>query len=184
MRGIRLIRSRKLAVGWVATLLLACSPTFNWREARLDDTPLVALLPCKPDRATRTVPLGGTPVSMRMMGCEAGGVQFAVAAVPLPNVAQAAQATQATELLTQWRMATLGNFAAVGSAPQPFAPKGASGASQGQVLATHGRQSDGRAVRLQVAWFRHGAHIYQVLAYGETLSGEVAETFLGSVALQ
>ena len=36
----------------------ACTPTFNWRETPVGDDGMIALLPCKPDRATRALPLG------------------------------------------------------------------------------------------------------------------------------
>ena len=39
----------------VTAALLACSPTFNWREVRLESTGLKAMFPCKPDHATRNV---------------------------------------------------------------------------------------------------------------------------------
>ena len=127
---------------------MAPGSTFNWREVRLDDTPVVALLPCKPDRATRSVPLGSTPVSMRMMGCEAGGVQFAVAAVRLADPGQAAQAS---ELLAQWRAATLANFSIAQPRLRPFTPKGKPGAMDGEVVSASGRVQDGRPVAVQVA---------------------------------
>src|SRR5689334_7855840 len=59
--------------------LAACSPTFNWREVPIADAGLVALLPCKPDRAERALPLGAESVRVDMAGCEAGGATFAVA---------------------------------------------------------------------------------------------------------
>ncbi|MFZ3118274.1 MAG: hypothetical protein WA159_08145, partial [Variovorax sp.] len=46
----------------VAVALSACSPTFNWREVPVGDAGLVAMLPCKPDRATRAMPLGAASV--------------------------------------------------------------------------------------------------------------------------
>jgi hypothetical protein len=48
----------------------------------------VALLPCKPDRGERMVPLAGAPRQMVMAGCEAGGATFTVAVV---NVAEPAK---------------------------------------------------------------------------------------------
>ena len=39
--------------------IAACSTELNWREARFDDAPLVALLPCKPDKGARELPLAG-----------------------------------------------------------------------------------------------------------------------------
>ena len=41
------------------SFLSACSPEQNWREVGFEGAALKAQLPCKPDRTTRSVPLGG-----------------------------------------------------------------------------------------------------------------------------
>ena len=97
-----------------AFLLLAsaCSPTFNWRELRVDGTPLQALMPCKPDTASRPVPLGGAgtaPVELHMHSCEAGGLRFAVAWADVGQPAQVAPA------LAAWRQASLQAIRASGA---------------------------------------------------------------------
>lgn len=89
----------------VATVSTACSPTFNWREVPVGDAGLVVMLPCKPDRATRAMPLGSTSVDVEVVGCEAGGATFAVAH------ARAADAAQAEAWLTAWRAATRAQLA-------------------------------------------------------------------------
>jgi len=41
---------------WIALAsLAACSPAYNWREVRLVDAPLRAMLPCKPTAPTREI---------------------------------------------------------------------------------------------------------------------------------
>lgn len=98
-----------------AALLLAaaaCSPTFNWREWRVDDTPLQALMPCKPESATRPVPLAGAgaaPVVLHMHSCEAGGLRFAVAWADMGQPAQVPAA------LASWRGASLQAIRAQGA---------------------------------------------------------------------
>jgi hypothetical protein len=72
----------------------ACTPAFNWREVAFDGLPVTALLPCKPDRATRTVPIAGAPRTMVMAGCEAGGVMFTVAVVTVEDPSQIALVEQ------------------------------------------------------------------------------------------
>ena len=172
------VKLGRRASGLALALLAACNPTFNWREARLDETPLVALLPCKPDRGTRTVPLGGEQVEMRMMGCETGGVSFTVAVVPLADAARAAA------MLAPWRSATLANFAAAQPTQQPFRPKGGQPVPDAQRLSANGKQAEGRAVVVQAAWFVRGNQAFQALAYGEALSAEVADSFFAGIALQ
>jgi hypothetical protein len=73
------------------SLVAGCTPAFNWRDVAFDGLPVSALLPCKPDRATRAVPLAGAPRQMVMAGCEAGGVTFTVAVVTVQDASQLAQ---------------------------------------------------------------------------------------------
>lgn len=82
----------KLAINLVviaaALTSLGCTPAFNWRDVTFDDLPVTALLPCKPDRGVRSVPLAGAPRQMVMAGCEAGGATFTVAVIRLDDSAQ------------------------------------------------------------------------------------------------
>jgi hypothetical protein len=72
----------------LACVAAACTPAFNWRDVGFEGTPVAALLPCKPDRGERTVPLAGAPRQMVMAGCEAGGATFTVAVVTVQDAAQ------------------------------------------------------------------------------------------------
>lgn len=77
-----------IVISVISLALLACTPTFNWRDVSFEQAPATALLPCKPDRGSRPVELAGQKVTMHMAGCEAGGAMFAVALVELPDAAQ------------------------------------------------------------------------------------------------
>jgi hypothetical protein len=88
------------ALAATVAMLAACSPTFNWREVPIAEAGLVALLPCRPDRAERALPLGAESVRIAMAGCEAGGATFAVAH------ASANDPAQAEAWLVAWRAAT------------------------------------------------------------------------------
>ena len=66
-----------------ALFLSACSPDQNWRDVGFEGTTLKVQLPCKPDRTTRSVPLGGVPVDMQVVGCESGQAMVAVMSAPL-----------------------------------------------------------------------------------------------------
>ncbi len=102
-----------------AALLSACNPVFNWREARFDNAPLVALLPCKPDKGVRSLPVADRVVEVSMQGCEAGGVLFTVA------VAQLASPAEAGALLGPWKSAMLANARTSQSTDLPLAVPGA-----------------------------------------------------------
>ena len=80
---------------FTAVLLLAlaagaCSPTFNWREVRVEPTSLKAMLPCKPDKGRRRVDMGEGPLELSGIGCETGGATFAVLHAELADPAGAA----------------------------------------------------------------------------------------------
>ncbi len=75
---------RRVLVWMAAGSLAACTPTFNWREVGFDQAGVSAVLPCKPDRGSRPVQLGGQGLTLSMLGCEAGGAMFTVAMVELP----------------------------------------------------------------------------------------------------
>jgi hypothetical protein len=79
---------KSIATGSAALSLLACTPTFNWRDVSFEQAPVSALLPCKPDRGARQVQLAGQQLTMHMAGCEAGGAMFAVALVELTDAQQ------------------------------------------------------------------------------------------------
>lgn len=171
--------------------LSACSPTLDWREVRFEGTmeaseasPLTALLPCKPDRATREQTVGGERVSLSMIGCTASGATFTLSRMVLKNSAKTPQ------VLAAWQAAALANshpintHATVPTQPEtiPFKVPGASGWPA--------------AVRMnlsanQMAWFAQlaGADIvlYQAAIYGshdaKPLAAEATNTFFESLRL-
>jgi hypothetical protein len=99
-----MVKSRLGAICLIA-ILWGCSPVFNWREVSVADTGVVALLPCKPDRATQPIPLfdGSAPIPLHIAGCSAGGATFSVSVVALPAATTDASAQAA---LQRWQQAT------------------------------------------------------------------------------
>ena len=183
-------------------LLAACNPAMNWRETRIKDTALVAMLPCKPDAGARVVPLGGRNVSLHMTGCDAGGATFAVAHAIID------QASAAPAVLAQWRTATLANMGAVSSRDVPLGARFSStssgtsnGASSGtssgggvgtpsagstalMLVTAQGRRKDGSAVAMQGAWFAKDAQVFHAVVYAERISPEVTEAFFSGLRFQ
>ena len=86
-----------------ALTLSACSPAQNWRDVAFEGSSLKAQLPCKPDRTSRNVPLGGIPVDLQVMGCESGSAMVALMTVVLPAGADA------SAVMAAWEKATLDN---------------------------------------------------------------------------
>ena len=157
-----------------AVMLAACSPELNWREVRADPTALTVLLPCKPDRGARVVPLGGRDTPLNMLGCEAGGATFAVA------FADTADTGQAVAVLTQWRSATLSNMRAQAPAEQPFTVAGGVVSVR---VAANGQRADGKPVQSQAVYFSQGPRVYQAVIYADKLTADVADTFFGGLRL-
>ena len=148
-----------LAAGVVALGLLGCSPTFNWRDVRLEQTPLTALFPCKPDQASRRVALGARDLMMSMWGCDAGGATFAVAYV------DSGQTAQVGSLVDQWKAATLGKIQSRTAVESGFVLKGAGQLQSPLRIDARGLRPDGSPVRAHVVWFTSGTLVFQAAMF-------------------
>ena len=168
MRAMRLFLIASVLV------LAACNPALNWREVRAEPTELTVLLPCKPDRGARVVPLAGRDTPLNMLGCEAAGATFAVAFADTTDPGQAAV------VLTQWRAATLANMRAGTPAQQPFTVAGGVVALR---VAAGGQRADGKPVQSQALYFSQGPRVYQAVIYADKLPADVADTFFGGLRL-
>ncbi len=162
----------------VVCLLAACNPTFNWRDVRPDETRLGLLLPCKPDKAEKVVPLGGRPTPLRLLGCDAGGATFAVAVADLGDAARAA------EVLRQWQALTLANMKAGAPQVTPLVLNGATPSPAPVLVKAQGQRADGTEVNGQAAYFAQGTQVFQVVVYAGKLAPEVAETYFASLSFE
>lgn len=167
-----------------AVLLAACSPTFNWREVPIAESGLTALLPCKADRADRTLPLGAESVKVDMAGCEAGGATFAIAH------ASADGAAQAEAWLSAWRTATraqLGDLGAPGEAQITERPATLQRATAVPAPLRLDGQKRG-AAPVQILWFAQSQKdgsvaLYQATVLGTPSSTEASKTFFEGLQL-
>lgn len=163
-------------------LLVACQPTFDWRLVYPQHAALSALLPCKPQRAERSVDLAGQTVLMEMLSCETGGAQFAIA-----HTNAIADPARAGALLAQWRAVTLANLRARTSGEQRFVPAGGLDLPGAVRVSASGQRLDGGAVTVQAAWFAQrtpdGVQLFDAVAYAPQLPKEVGETFFSSLKL-
>jgi len=162
----------------LALLVSACSPALNWRLVRTEAASLTFLLPCKPDRASKVVPLGGQPSTLSMVGCEAEGAMFALA------VADTGPQAQAAELLPQWQSLTLKNMRASAHTQTPFLLAGASSLPQPVRVQAQGQQADGKSVQSQAVYFVRGTQLFQAVIYAPKVSAEMADTFFGGIKLE
>ncbi len=169
---------------WVTLLWLlalgACSPTFNWRELRPQGTPLLALMPCKPEAAERTLPLDGVPTAMHMHSCEAGGHTFAVA------WAQVSDASRVPAALAGWRagaLAALHVDAALAADARTQWPVVVPGAKVQHGVQAEGTGPGGQHAHMRAAFFSSGPQVFQAAVYGTRLSDDVLATFFEGLRL-
>ncbi|MES2399528.1 MAG: hypothetical protein V4573_06045 [Pseudomonadota bacterium] len=163
----------------LALMLAGCSPNLNWRDVRPEGTSLALLLPCKPDKAQRTVPLGGSPTELNMLGCDAGGATFAVAS------ADVGDAAKVTDVLAQWQKLTLTNMKASPAVQVlPLKVAGAAAVPPALLMKAKGQRADGSAVTGHAAYFSKGTQVFQVVMYAGKLAPEASETFFSSLKFE
>ncbi len=165
-----------------ACLVAACSPVFNWRDAQVGSA-LTALLPCKPDRAMRTLALAdGGKITLNMTGCGAGDATFAIAEADADNAAQAGQWLAAWQAATraQWLGARLTETAAAvpGAATSPGAVR----------LEIAGGAAPGRPSQAQLVWFARATGsgrvaLFQAMVLGKPSEVEAVSTFFEGLRL-
>ncbi len=161
-----------------ALTLSACSPSQNWREVALEGTTLKVQLPCKPDRTTRAVPLGGVFVALQVVGCESGSAIVVVMTASLTVGADVHAA------LAGWQKATLANA----RVPQPLAteqqqswhPPKYLPLSASKRIQAKGLRPDGEAVMIEAVWgaVAEGDHVRLVHAvvYDRQILPEMVNT--------
>lgn len=192
-----------LATAFAAVLALvslaACSPAYNWREVRPENSQLVVLFPCKPEKAEKMVPLGGPPTNLTLLGCDAGGATFAVAMADIGDTAKV------PAVLGQWQNLTLTNMkarpvtaaaaaASVASSPSASGAlptqksllkvAGADLVSPAVLLKARGLRPDGSGVTGHAAYFARGSKVFQVVVYADKLTPEVSDTFFSSLKFE
>ena len=159
--------------------LAACYPTFNWRELRPAGTPLQALLPCKPETAERTVPLGGVPTVLHMHSCKANGLTFALA------WADAANAASVPATLSDWQRASLAAIRVdpvLHTDPAHRWSATVAGATLVQGITAQGTDPQGQTVQARTVYFARDAQVFQAAIYGPA-SDEVSATFFDGLKL-
>lgn len=173
---------RFLGAGGIALSALACTPALNWRTIALEASSASALLPCKPDRTEREVPLGGLPTRLAVVGCRNGAMTFAIMTAHLP----AGSAPDA--VLAGWQQATLANMRADAATVErsDFRPAGGLALAHAQRLQARGQGGDGRAVAAQAAWSARvaadgGTELLHAVVYAPQMDPEVGDAFLAGI---
>lgn len=166
-----------LVAASVASVLAACTPTFDWREARPAGG-LTVLFPCKPDPFVRRVALIGAPQPMSLWSCAADGATFAVSMV------EAREPAEVPALLQRLQDALAGNLggptpaaaqsvqaSVPGATPQPLSKR----------LLLRGRAGDGQLIEAQGQFFSRGTLVFQATVLGRRLDEQAIDTFFSSL---
>lgn len=166
-----------------ALTLSACSPAQNWRDVTFEGTALKSQLPCKPDRTTRSVPLGGVPVDLQVVGCESGTAMVAVMSAALPA------GSDASAVMAAWQKATLDNARvtqplAVGQQQAWLQPGQLPLVTSVRVQAP-GQRASGQPVNMDAVWgaVAEGEQVRLVHAvvYDDKIAAELANTLFESI---
>lgn len=154
---------RSCAARWVlyaAGLLSACSPSLNWRTWSANETPLQALIPCKPDVAQRTVKLGEASANLHLHSCDNDGLRYALAWVVVPP------ALDAKKVMAQWHQASARSLNSQQPGLSVDGPP-VRGASHTAWWQLKGQDHRGQVVLSQVVYFTDGQRVYQAAVYGQ-----------------
>ena len=168
-----------LTLGLVST---ACSPDQNWREVTFERTALKAQLPCKPDRTSRTVPLGGMSVDLQVAGCESGSAIVAVMTAPLQSGADA------NAVMASWQKATLDNARIaqpLATNPQVWHRPGQLPLASSIWIQAQGLRASGEPVTMDAVW---GAmpdgdrvRLVHAVVYDRKIPPEMANTLFDGI---
>jgi hypothetical protein len=172
------VRSAATALA-AAIVAVACSPTFDWREARPDGSGVALMFPCRPVMEERRTRIGAAAAPIQFHSCAAGGATFSLAAV------DAADPAGVTPMLEAFRVQTAANLAGAATELGEFAPPGATPNTRSARVAIVGKRPDGRRVVAQAAFFVKGLRLYQATVLNADVAGgpEAADTFFGAIRL-
>jgi hypothetical protein len=169
------------AVVWmsavVASVLVACAPSLDWREVRPEGSGLLGLMPCRPSVYQRSVRLAGSAVPLSLNACSADGLTFALAFADLGDPSRVSAA------LAELKASALANVGAGQPEALVLKVEGATPNPASARLRVAGRLPDGKGVEEQVAVFSQGTRVFQATLIGPQLPAEVADTFFGGLRL-
>lgn len=159
----------------VTGLLMSCSPTLDWRQARPEGAAVTLLLPCKPERRNRPVVLAGVSVPVEVLACSAGGTMWGITSADLGDPARVGPALDAlrtartTNLDGRETEARAVQMAKLQSEPLPLR------------LRVEGRTPDGQPVVEHSILFAQGSRVFHLAALGGTPPAGALESFFEGV---
>lgn len=164
-----------LAILAFTSALAGCSPRLDWREVRVPDTGLTALLPCRPASQARRLVLAGFEVEMSMVACTGDSVVYAIASADVGQPARVGTA------LAELHAAAVRNLGAAPQVQVAFQVPGATPNAQTGLTTLAGTLGDGRRVEEKIAVFAKGTRVYQATMLGPSVEAEASEAFFGGL---
>lgn len=155
--------------------LMACSPTFDWREMRPAGLGLAMSMPCRPASHARKLRLAGREVEMIMYACREHEMIFSLSTL------DATDPSLVGPMLAHLGQAAATNILGTVESDEPARVPGMTPhpAARHQVIS--GRLPDGRQVTEHLVLFSHGVRLYQAVLIGDKVQGEVARRFIGGL---
>jgi hypothetical protein len=158
-------------------LMVACSPTLDWREVRPAGSELKALFPCKPERVMRGLALAGTEVQFELLACRAGDLTWALASADVGAPARVGPA------LAALRRARSLNLDGRETASAPAAVRGLAAGTTALRFTVLGRRPDGLEVAEESVLFAHGTRVFHAAALGVLPSPAAVQSFFDGLEL-
>jgi hypothetical protein len=165
-----------------ASLLAACSPTYNWRDYSSQDAPFRAMFPDKPDVHKRKIDINGLPVEMTMTAVDIEGTTFAVGSAQAPDAAKAQAALDAMKTALVRNIGATITKEKV-SAAASAGPAGSSQRASIDIEATGVR--NGTPMKLVGHFEARDKRFYQVIVMGKekSMTPEHVDQFMSSFKL-
>lgn len=152
----------------LTVLLVACDPTFNWRETHGSKQSFTVLLPAKPATMSRPLELNGLKFEMTMTAAETASMTFAVGSATIG-------VDKVNAMLQELKS---GLVSKLGSAP---GAKVDDDAAHDRVV-LHSLDTHGKPILVEARFVSAGANVFQLMVVGpaDRFSQEAADTFLQS----
>ena len=170
-----MVRLRNSIVALAAAGAAACSPALDWREFVPEGSGLSVTFPCRTDRYSRPIMLGGAKVQMEMLVCSAGDATYAV------SFFEVAEPSRVSATLAEWRAAALSNVQAPAPTLAPLQIRGATANDEAGRFVVAGRLPDGAAIQEHAAFFVHGLRVYSATVIGAKPSPQGVEPFFSGL---
>ena len=148
-------------------LLIACSPKFDWRDARGSNAPFSILMPGKPMSDSKDMQLEGLAIKMDMLAGEAGGISFAVGSTKVEDPGKSGLVMEAMKK---------GMLMNIQGTPEATTSIGA------DMLEVRGKLRNGQPIMMLARFLIRGPWVYQIIMLGQEkdMKQEVIDTYMTS----